>query len=584
MGGGLLFIISTSFDGIKKEGSFFWGENHFPKIRGYIPSSTIDVISITEGIIFFNRANQKEKLAYKIKINKTHITRVYLKIFFSITEELSYKSFQVRNALKQYFQKKSVLDLPFCSAVEGEKFYSLLKYGKLFSDISFYEGKNNWNAIYKMLENFMPVENSVLWDNAEALNRFSFATAKLSECSENLKRKFPDKEKRNQFIKEKNFFRKLTIKLRERCLELEPNNSTYYSNIAYTYYQSVNELNSPFGRKDGNIIQQAENAIKYFNKALKLDYTRITDYYRKAILLSNILASYILYNDNTNNASIQNYKIHDILLNPLALILEGIENFEKVVEIYENSGINSTTIKQLYKKYYIKSLYHIAQKKAQIIKLEFYLSNLLYGKKPLELLSENLDSKISLLNSANHYIEKCIKEDYNRNRQEKYFIDLVECNNFLYAVYKAYIKGVIETFLYILTDKTKNLDTAKEYFQKAMELNFPKEQKNQNKIFILDRIAILNLIEKKYDAAINLLEPLYNRTLNNNSIKFPDFAAHTLTISYILNENIPKAKELIEKYINSVNKIFRYKFNKLKQFLENKIYLHDIKFIKANDK
>lgn len=585
----MLFIISTSFDYIKKEGSFFWGENHFPEIRNYIPLSTTDVISITEGIIFFNRANQKEKSAYKIKINQTHITRVYLKIFYSITEELHYKSFQIRNALKQYFQKKSVLELPFCSAVEGEKFYSLLKNGKLFSDISFYEEKNNWDAIYKMLESFMPVENSVLWDNAEALNRFSFATAKLSECTENLKRKFPNKENSKEFLKKKKYFRVLTIKLRKRCIELSPENASYYSNLAYTFYQSVNELNTPNGRRDGNLIKDAEQALFYLDKALMLDSTRISDKYRKAILLSEILPNHTLYKPSKENQN-DSIDIKKKYISAIEMIKRGIEEFVDLVNIFEgffsvDSNLNKLNgLKQNYRKYYIKSLYHIAQKRLKLAKIDFNLINLLYGYKPIQCETNEANLKIQSLKLANNYIDKCIVNDYTKKKEEKYLIDLVECDNFISAVYKAYLKAVIETYLFILTDKEKHLNTAKDFYHKSLEINFPKEQHRQNKLFILDKIAALNLIERKYDSAIKLLEPLNRNAITKKNNSLPPYAAFTLTVAYILIGDKQNAQELIEEYIKCNNRIFEYKFEKLKAFLQLKTETKTIRKNNINDK
>lgn len=572
----MIFIISTSYDSIRSEGSFFWGENYFPSIRNYIPLNTTDVISITEGILFFNKSQQKEKPALKLKILQTHITRVYLKISYSVISELGYKSYQIRDALKQYFQKKSVLELPFCSAVDENMFQEILTKSKLFSELSYWESQNNWNQIYKILEGYFPLENSELWNDHNALNRFSFAAAKLSECTENLKKKFPDKLKRNDFIKQKKYFRELSIKLRLRCIELSPDNPAYYSNLAYTYYQSVNELNTPNGRRDGNLVRDAEKAIEYMDKALVLDSTRITDIYRKAMLLSEILPNYTLYKSEKIDQPNENNAIQEKYLSAVEIIKSGIDEFIKLVKIYENPPQNATvnpTVfdeKTHYKKYYIRALYNIAQKKVKLTKIHFNLFNLLYGYKPFHFEADDLNNKVLTLNIANNYIEKCIQADYTKKKEEKYLIDLVECDNFISAVYKAYLKALIETYLYILTDKQKHLINAKDYLHKALELNFPREQKNQNKMFIIEKMATLNIIEGKYDAAIRLLEPLHKRSLNNKSARFPYYASFTLTISYILIRDKQKANELIEENLNCGNKIFEKKFLKLKDYLCNK--------------
>ena len=568
----MIFIISSSLDYIKPDGSFFWGEKYFPEIRNYIPLNTTDVISVTEGIIYFNKANQKQFPALKIKVYQTHITKVYLKIHYTVVEQLKYNSYQVKIAHKQYLQKKSVLELPFCSAVDEKKFYSLLENGKLYSEITFHESNNNWNEIYKILERFMPIENSELWNNPQILNSFAFATAKLSECTENLKRKFPDKSKRKEYLNKKKFFRELTIKLRNRCIELEPDTSTYYSNLAYTFYQSVNELNKPNGRRDGNLIREAEQALIYLEKALTLDSSRITDRYRKAILLSEILPNHTLYknlNENTDDRSDLNIKY----TSAIEMIKRGIEEFVNLVQIFEKLSLNknasdsSSSFKHQYTKYYIKALYHIAQKRVKLAKIDFNLMNLIFGYKAIQVDPNETGRIIQSLNIANSYINKCIQCDYTKKKEEKYLIDLVECDNFISSVYKAYLKAVIESYLYVITDQVKHLNTAKEFFHKALELNFPKEQSRQNKIFVLEKIAALNLIEGKHESSVKMLEPLYNKNNNGKTTTLPPYAAFTLSIAYILIGDKQKALQLIEDYLNCGNKIFEFKFNKLKDFL-----------------
>lgn len=578
----MIFIISTSFDIIKTEGSFFWGENYFPEIRNYIPLNTTDVLSINEAILYFNKTAYKEKPALKLKITQSHITRNYLKLYYSIVEEIKFHSYQVRDTLKNYLQKKSVLELPFCAAVESEKFFSILNNSELTSKIKHLELNHNWSAIYNILEQNQPIENSEFWNRADLLNSFSFATAKLSECSINLKKSFPDKEKRNEFIKQKKVFRELTIKLRERCIELNPDNPAFYSNLAYTYYQSLNELSAPQGRRDGNIISEAEKALQYIDKALQIDSLRITDHYRKAIILSEILPGHTLYKTAGSDENDNNETIKDRYDSAIEMIRRGVEEFINLVHIYEknsNNIQNSKTIdalKKSYNKYYIKSLYHIAQKKVKLTKIDFNLTNLIYGYKPLSIQSDNQNRIITDLNIANYYIETCIQKDYTKKKEEKYLIDLVECDNFVPAVYKAYQKGLIESFLFLITDKTKHLNTAKEFYHKALELNFPRQLTNQNKLFIIEKIAVLNLLEGKYESAIKMLERILFKDKNKYNTNtqsrpgVPEYVTYTLCIAYILSNQIKDAEIVIEKYRNNCNKIFERKFQKLKEHLKLK--------------
>lgn len=571
------FIISTSFDNIQPEGSFFWGEKYFPDIKEHLPVNTVEIISVSEGLIYFNKTTLKDKPALRIKITKSHLTKVYLKIYYKIMGESEYKSYQVRNALKQYFNKKSLLELPYCCIVDKDKFEKIISAGNISFDIDNHFRSNNWIEIYKILERHFPLEQSDLWNDAEVLNKFSFATAKLSECTENLKKKFPDEEKRKQFIKSKKHFRELTIKLRQRCIELSPNNASYCSNLAYTFYQSVNELNMPNGRRDGNLLHDAEKAIQYFDKALSIDAKRINDMYRKGILLSEILPDYTLYkiskDEDSNNTPSSEVKYNSAIKS----ITMGIDELIKLTNTYENFDsqlkprVKSEFNKNHYKKYYVKALYHIAQKTLKIARLDFNLINLLYGYSPLQYDNQNISDVLNNLNLANNYLEKCIINDYNKKKEEKYLIDFVECDNFIPAVYKSYLKALIETYLYTLTKKSKHLIAAKEFYYKALELNFPRELSNQSKIFIKEKLSVLNLIEGKYEAAIKMLEPLYTNSINSaNKKRFPDYAAFTLTIALILDGDLTKAEKIIEENIKCGNKIFEYKFSKLKEYLLRK--------------
>lgn len=566
----MIFVISTINESINNIESFYWGEKYLPSIKKFFPSNFTEVNSITKGIILFNKADQKDKYALRFKITSIDFTNAYLKISVHINDKLNYTSYQIKNALKQYFKLNSIFELPFCSTVDEDKLFEIIVKTELTSEIELLERNNNWVEIYKLLEKYFPLENSELWNNHEVLNKFAFATAKLSECSENLKRKFPNKEQRNEFIKKKRYYRELTIKLRNRCIELAPDNAAYYSNLAYSYYQSVNELNTPNGRRDGNILLEADLALKLLNKALKIDNTRLNDKFRKALLLSEILPNYILYKPK-HSEKLDNSETEQNYISPIEMIEEGTNELIELVKIFDTlSDKNSNDYRSEkihhYKKYYIKALYHIAQNQIRLTKIDFNLFNLIYGKKVIQIKSEEADKKIKLLYRANDFINICIQKDYNKRREEKHLIDLVDCNNYISAVYKAYLKAVIETYLYILTEKIEHMNTAKEFYHKALELNFPEHQARQNKIFILEKVAILNLIEGKYEAAIKTIEPLYTYS-NKNSKLFPPYAAVTLAISYILKRDKSKAQDIISDYINCGNKIFERKFQKLMEII-----------------
>lgn len=552
----MIFIISTSKEFINNAETFFWGRDYFLKIKNYIPDNVTGVININSAVIYFNKSNQKEKHAVRLNVKLSQITKDFLKIKCEVEKQTDYTSYQIKDALKKYFKIKNILALPFCCAVDETKFFELLANNRIVTQLTNLEYTNNWEEIYKILKQYQPLEKSVIWNDAVLLSKFSFASAKLSECTENLKRKFTDKNQKEDYLKEKRQLRKLTLKLRKRCIELEPENAAYYSNIAYSLYQSVSELNTPGGRRDGNVLSDLEAALEFLEKALILEPNRVADLYRKGLLLSEFLFNNILFKNTENELQTKSDEA-------VKYILTGIEAFEKAVYCFENLIDNEFVVKR-YKKYYIKSLYHLAQNYLQLSKYDFNIKNLLYNRDAFGNGKTNYQERLNLLAKADYYIDKCINQDYNRNKNENFLINKSDVNNFIAGVYKAYTKASVNLFTFITTQKIKYADTAKEYFQKALETSFPKEIQNQNKVFVLEKTALLNISEKKIEAAISTLEPLYR-----NKKLLPAYAAHTLTIAYLLNNSIEKASEIIETYLKLNDKIFNKKFLQLKEICLN---------------
>ncbi|HMN17081.1 MAG TPA: hypothetical protein PKD03_05655 [Ignavibacteriaceae bacterium] len=549
----MIFIISTSKEFINNAETFFWGRENFLKIKNCLPQSVTEIISISSGLIYFNKSVQKDKYAVQLNVKSVQVTKDYLKLKCEIEKNTEYPSYQIKDALKKYFKIKSILDLPFCCAVDKTNFFEMLGNNELLSKISNLENTNDWKGIYQLALNFTPVEKSTIWYDAALLSKFSFASAKLAECTENLKRKFTDKTKREEYLKEKRQLRKTTLKLRSRCIELEPENASYYSNYAYSLYQSVTELNTPGGRRDGNILIESEAALEYLEKALILEPNRVADLYRKGFILSQLLFNNTLFKNTEESelpAKSEEAKKY---------LLTGIEAFERAVYCFENLIDNEFAVKR-YKKYYIKSLYHLAQNYLQLSKSDFNIKNLLFKSDVFDNSKTTNEERLNLLVKADYYIDKCINQDYNRNKKEVFLIDKSDIDNFIAGVYKAYTKASVNLFTFITTQKIKYSDTAKEYFQRALETSFPKEIQNQNKIFVLEKTALLNISEKKFEAAISTLEPLYR-----SKKLLPAYAAHTLTIAYLLNNSIEKASEIIETYLKLNDKIFNKKFLQLKE-------------------
>lgn len=552
----MIFIISTSFADIKQSGNFFWGEKYYSQIKNYLPNNVTSILGISSAILCFCKNEQKFKNSILLNITGVQINNNFLKLSYSIAEEMKYKSYQIRTALRKYLNKKSVLELPFCAVVDESEFFNFVENSSLEDKISLLEQNNDWNAIIKILQEFHPVEKSQLWNDTNLLNRFSFAAAKLAECTNNIKIKFPDKIKRKEYLEEKRKYRELTLKLRKRCIELDDSNPSSYSNMAYSYYQSATELSTPGGRRDGNVKNEATHALYYFDKALELDQNRITDLYRKAKLLSDILILNILFNPKNNLDPKERY---DHAYNYQQL---SIQSFKTLIDKYET--ITDEKQKKRFFKYYIKALYNSALLNFQLGKSSINTLNLLHNNNPLfKTNDENSEQKLTYINNAVNYLERCIKLDSRETEQN--LLEAAASNNFLSGVFKAYLMGKIYLYKFLLTKDLSDERTAKEFLLKAHETEFPKELKKQNKIFILEKLAVLYLIEEQPKTAIHLLEGAYKR-----SKIFPDYAALTLAISYLLGNRKNESLEIIEQYIQDGKSLLYDKFKKLYDALKTK--------------
>lgn len=550
----MIFIIATAFSELKQSGYFFWGEKYYSQIKNYLPKNITSTLGISTAIVYFCKNELKFKNSLLINITGVQLTSNFLKLNYSIAEEMKYKSYQIRTALRKYLNKKNILELPFCAVVDESDFFNFINDSSLEDKLSLLEQNNDWISITKILDKFQPLEKSQIWNNSNLLNRFSFATAKLAECSNNLKIKFPDKLKRKEYLEERKKFRELTIKLRKRCIELENDNPSFYSNLAYTYYQSATELTTPGGRRDGNLKNEANHALYYLDKAIELNDNRITDLYRKANLLSDILTNNILFAPETDK------KIQEKYNQAYNFRQMSIQTFETLLIKYED--ITDENQKKRYFKYYIKTLYKLALLNFQFGKTNINPLNLLYNNNPLfKSTDENSEQKLIYLNNAINYLEKCILLDSGKTEQN--LIDASTSNNFITGVYKAYLMGKIYLYKFLLTKDLSDEKTAKEFMLKAHETEFPKKLKNQNKIFVLEKLAILYLIEEQPKTAIHLLEGAYKRSKN-----FPDYAALTLAISYLLNNQKNEALEIIEQYIHDKKSLLHERFKKLNDALQ----------------
>ena len=158
------------------------------------------------------------------------------------------------------------------------------------------KSNNDWLGIYRK---FQPItqlpENDSIWNNSQILSDIGFACAKLAETGAKELLSFRNQNHKNDFLKQQAEYRKHAILARKRCIEIAPQHAGYRSDLAYTYYQNINELTQPRGRRDGNLRKEIENFLETINKTLDLQPNRVQDLYRKGRVLTKVLPNQILW-------------------------------------------------------------------------------------------------------------------------------------------------------------------------------------------------------------------------------------------------------------------------------------------------
>ncbi|MCF2148109.1 hypothetical protein IQ276_017090 [Desmonostoc muscorum LEGE 12446] len=412
---------------------------------------------------------------------------------------------------------------------------------------------DDWLGIYNL---FAPLENLAqnhpdIWNNVEISNEIGFASGKLAETSSIPPDIFNNQERKKTFLNQQAKYRRVTENIRKRCVELAPENPGYWSSLAYLYYQNVQELKQPKGRRDGNIREEAETSIKYYEQALSIDNNRIADLYRKGYLLAQILPDQILFGKNKDNSE----NIFDLARQKRK---EGITSLLKAIEIWES--LNSTDEiqhekRKRYRKEYIKSFYCTGRAYYDQIRKDWDVT--VYALRLQKGISESDTISYSpqdwdCANKAWFYFYHCWLTDQQDSRQmpDEWQVNTTNTtNDGIDGVYKLYWLGKVSFAQYwILSgygqkdtpEVIKYRDRAAKYLNAALNFSWSPENQRQNKKFIAELLARLYISQGDYIQAINVI--------NDNCGTFlDDYIAHTLSLALILNNESYEAQKILER-------------------------------------
>ncbi|MBK7970956.1 MAG: hypothetical protein IPK08_19675 [Bacteroidetes bacterium] len=345
---------------------------------------------------------------------------------------------------------------------------------------------------------------------------------KLSETYVNLRQSFRDDSTKDKFLKQQSQYRKATEILRTRCIELEPQNPTYYSNLGYSHYQFVRELRLPGGRRDGNPKVEAETAIQLFKKALEINPHRINDNHRLGLLLTETLPKLNLFGKRSVISK-------ELIESVNEKVIEGISAFKSGIESYEVYFSAQPNKQKQYHKDYIKCYYDIARAYSDLIRNDWDESIFLLG------LDTNIDveDRVSFIpidlehvDLAIQNLTKCIQIDASNVTQ---VTDIEGIRSFglqngtMEGVFKLYSLGKYYFLKYwILSGYGQRSNSegdecrgkAEQLLLTALITDWPENKKNADKTFIAERLCRLYISKKEYEKAVEIMKPFIRKRMD----------------------------------------------------------------------
>jgi len=358
--------------------------------------------------------------------------------------------------------------------------------------------KNQWKEICKLYEPLENIHNKPeIWDNPVELYDIGYACSKMGELKNGL-------ERDPNHLKEIKRYRDLSLKIYKRCYELNPKDYRYASSVAYRYYQNVNELTKPKGRRDGIAIEEIKNAHAWFDISLELYPESIKDNYRKGKMILDKQIDIMRYSGM--DLTSEDFKGIDNLKG------QAIKCLNKVIESYEL--ITDGEKKNYYRNEYIKSLYTLAKFYIDEVNLNWdeYLCRRIGNKPYLPFFSkeEYLDYGKSLL-------AKCYKEVTDLDVDDELDIKLLFAKSkkakippidLVYSLGKVYSR--IYFIKSVKKDKSDN-EVYRSYAYKflngaiALRDEFKKQGIRFKRTDYIDySLANLNIIDGKYIEAIKM--------------------------------------------------------------------------------
>jgi tetratricopeptide (TPR) repeat protein len=550
-----ILIIGFSSHKHLEKGFASWSGKYLEDIASYSDLNLLNISNTQTAVAYLTGFENLDSECRLLKLSNLSFNGKKFTIKYEAAETLEYDSSFIKQTLKYYLAKAELKLIPFCVSVEEEELNKIIDDAAASYKIKKMTAKNDWIGIYNM---FTPInelkDKPHIWNNHYLLSELSFAAAKLSETYINLKQHFQDDTEKKNFLSRQRKYRNEAIMLRKRCIELDPKNPGYYSNLAYSHYQFTLELTTPGGRRDGNVMQEAEKAIEYIDKALKIDPHRIPDLYRKGNILSSILPPLTLFGKTHVTSSEGTDTPKEQINKAKELIAQGIECFKKAEKVYEIMPLLEDKMTKRYHKEYVKSLYDMARAFNELVTSDWDITVYLFPLTDYSNITRNISinrTDIKYIDNAIETLQRCIIEDRKLNIsgiKEIDYIFTAKFNGWCEGVNKLYSLGKFYFQKYWLLTKAGEYesieanyyrDEAEKYLLEALRFPWIPEKQKQGKGFIAERLARLYITRKEYDKAIDVLT-------NFIKGKTDYYIRYTYSSAAILAGKYNTAKEQVE--------------------------------------
>ena len=425
----------------------------------------------------------------------------------------------------------------------------------LLEKLKMLKSKNDWLGIYRK---FQPItqlqQNDLIWSNSEILSDIGFACAKLAETGPKEILSLRNQNDKSDFLKQQEEYRKCTLLTRKRCIEIAPGHAGYRSNLAYTYYQNINELTQPRGRRDGNLRKNIENFLATVDKTLDLQPNRVQDLYRKGRILTDVLPNQILFSKSYEEY--EDFAAKSKRANELTE--EGIRSLLAAKKLWES--LRDKSLRDKHRKEYIRSLYVLSQAYYNKIKQDWdesvFTLNLRGDILPNQQIAINRTDEQNI-NKAIQMMKKCCETDcplglrQNVKQMQQNLEKLASYNgieegvNKLYSIGKFFFAKYWILSGYGLKETTNAIEAreiAERYLQAALKCEWSPQKANQSKLFIAERLARIFISKGDYENATSIIE----KNTQNLKLEYADsYILHTCALALLKSGRISASQKIL---------------------------------------